>query len=381
MLGGGRHTADHSIRADHCRRSERQAHAASRGARAASVLAHPRVTHVRCMRAPSSATIVVGRAPPRERRVPPRTSRLPPALTPRRIAARPIHGRLASLAASWCPKRRRPDPLRSTLRPSGHRLAVAEHVRLRRSRGLAVGCATRSRRRRSARAPARVGCAVIGIDVPHAHLHLVPLDGGRGIDFRRATPAEPADLAAMAERLRARLPCSRFASSLAVCGRLPAPGGHRRACRVRRVRAAPPVGARHDHASRSLRPNLRIRDELESSAASRPLRADLGELCGVDGSATSSDRQRRGRRSHASARRAALGGSNEQRGQRCEVRLDLALQVRLDHRDQHSPRERDALASSLWVSRLPAAVRRELVVLMTSMPRISVRLSARPGGS
>jgi histidine triad (HIT) family protein len=52
---------------------------------------------------------------------------------------------------------------------------------------------------------ARVGCAVIGIDVPHAHLHLVPLDEGRDMDFRRATPAAPADLAAMAERLRARI--------------------------------------------------------------------------------------------------------------------------------------------------------------------------------
>ena len=51
----------------------------------------------------------------------------------------------------------------------------------------------------------RVGCAVIGIDVPHAHLHLVPVDGAHDIDFRRAAPAEPADLAAMAERLRARL--------------------------------------------------------------------------------------------------------------------------------------------------------------------------------
>lgn len=52
---------------------------------------------------------------------------------------------------------------------------------------------------------ARVGCAVIGIDVPHAHLHLVPLDGGHDIDFRRARPAEPEELEAMAERLRARL--------------------------------------------------------------------------------------------------------------------------------------------------------------------------------
>jgi histidine triad (HIT) family protein len=52
---------------------------------------------------------------------------------------------------------------------------------------------------------ARVGCAVVGIEVPHAHLHLLPVDGVHDIDFRRATPADPDDLKAMGERLRARL--------------------------------------------------------------------------------------------------------------------------------------------------------------------------------
>jgi histidine triad (HIT) family protein len=51
----------------------------------------------------------------------------------------------------------------------------------------------------------RVGCAVVGIEVPHAHLHLVPVDGAHDIDFRRATPADPDDLKAMGERLRGRL--------------------------------------------------------------------------------------------------------------------------------------------------------------------------------
>jgi histidine triad (HIT) family protein len=51
----------------------------------------------------------------------------------------------------------------------------------------------------------RVGCAVVGVEVPHAHLHLVPVDGAHDIDFRRATPAEDDDLAAMAERVRALL--------------------------------------------------------------------------------------------------------------------------------------------------------------------------------
>jgi histidine triad (HIT) family protein len=52
---------------------------------------------------------------------------------------------------------------------------------------------------------ARVGCAVVGVEVPHAHLHLVPVDGANDIDFRRATPAEGDDLQAMADRLRGAL--------------------------------------------------------------------------------------------------------------------------------------------------------------------------------
>ena len=51
----------------------------------------------------------------------------------------------------------------------------------------------------------RVGIAVIGLEVPHAHLHLVPIDGLHDLDFRRARPAAEADLAATAERIRAAL--------------------------------------------------------------------------------------------------------------------------------------------------------------------------------
>lgn len=32
----------------------------------------------------------------------------------------------------------------------------------------------------------RIGIAVIGLEVPHAHIHLVPLMGGNDIDFSRA---------------------------------------------------------------------------------------------------------------------------------------------------------------------------------------------------
>jgi histidine triad (HIT) family protein len=51
----------------------------------------------------------------------------------------------------------------------------------------------------------RVGVAVVGIEVPHAHIHLVPIDDIGGLDFRKAQDADDADLAAMAERIRSVL--------------------------------------------------------------------------------------------------------------------------------------------------------------------------------
>jgi len=51
----------------------------------------------------------------------------------------------------------------------------------------------------------RVGMAVIGLEVPHAHVHLVPIDGLYDLDFRRARPADDEELAATAERIRAAL--------------------------------------------------------------------------------------------------------------------------------------------------------------------------------
>jgi histidine triad (HIT) family protein len=51
----------------------------------------------------------------------------------------------------------------------------------------------------------RIGVAVIGLEVPHAHIHLVPIDGLHDLDFRRARPAGEEQLAATAERIRAAL--------------------------------------------------------------------------------------------------------------------------------------------------------------------------------
>lgn len=51
----------------------------------------------------------------------------------------------------------------------------------------------------------RVGMAVLGIEVPHAHVHLVPIDGIGDLDFRKAQAADDADLAAMADQIRSVL--------------------------------------------------------------------------------------------------------------------------------------------------------------------------------
>ena len=51
----------------------------------------------------------------------------------------------------------------------------------------------------------RIGIAVIGLEVPHAHIHLVPIDGLHDLDFRRARPAAEEELAATAEHIRAAL--------------------------------------------------------------------------------------------------------------------------------------------------------------------------------
>ncbi len=50
---------------------------------------------------------------------------------------------------------------------------------------------------------ARIGLTVIGLEVPHAHIHLIPIDGMRDMEFSRAklTMSHEA-FAALAERIR-----------------------------------------------------------------------------------------------------------------------------------------------------------------------------------
>ena len=51
----------------------------------------------------------------------------------------------------------------------------------------------------------RVGLMIAGLEVPHAHLHVVPIDGMADLDFANAAAGPPDDFAEVAERLRAAL--------------------------------------------------------------------------------------------------------------------------------------------------------------------------------
>jgi histidine triad (HIT) family protein len=51
----------------------------------------------------------------------------------------------------------------------------------------------------------RIGTTVLGLEVPHAHLHLVPIDDINGINFRLSKPAEHSHLAILAEKIRANI--------------------------------------------------------------------------------------------------------------------------------------------------------------------------------
>jgi histidine triad (HIT) family protein len=51
----------------------------------------------------------------------------------------------------------------------------------------------------------RVGMAVQGFEVPHFHLHLIPLNGAADFDFRHARRASPEELAETQKRVVAKL--------------------------------------------------------------------------------------------------------------------------------------------------------------------------------
>lgn len=49
----------------------------------------------------------------------------------------------------------------------------------------------------------RIGVSVVGLEVPHAHVHLIPIDSIHDMDFSRPkVKMSDAELAALAERIR-----------------------------------------------------------------------------------------------------------------------------------------------------------------------------------
>jgi histidine triad (HIT) family protein len=53
--------------------------------------------------------------------------------------------------------------------------------------------------------PARVGLIIAGMEVPHTHLHVIPIESERDLDFAKATSPSQEVLGAAADRLRAAL--------------------------------------------------------------------------------------------------------------------------------------------------------------------------------
>lgn len=54
--------------------------------------------------------------------------------------------------------------------------------------------------------PVRVGMIIAGLEVPHTHLHVIPIDSEADLSFAKADPSpDPAALDAAAEAIRAEL--------------------------------------------------------------------------------------------------------------------------------------------------------------------------------
>ncbi|SDZ76823.1 HIT family protein [Microbulbifer marinus] len=64
--------------------------------------------------------------------------------------------------------------------------------------------------------PKRVGVMVAGLEVPHTHLHLIPVDALTDLDFSLQKSAEAEELAAEAKKIRAAL--ADMGCSEAECG-------------------------------------------------------------------------------------------------------------------------------------------------------------------
>lgn len=51
----------------------------------------------------------------------------------------------------------------------------------------------------------RVGVMVAGLEVPHTHIHLIPIESVHDLSFAKAKPAENHELAQVAEKIRTAL--------------------------------------------------------------------------------------------------------------------------------------------------------------------------------
>ena len=51
----------------------------------------------------------------------------------------------------------------------------------------------------------RIGIIVAGFEVPHSHIHLVPIQSEGELSFSRAKAANPSDLKAIAQKIRENL--------------------------------------------------------------------------------------------------------------------------------------------------------------------------------
>ena len=51
----------------------------------------------------------------------------------------------------------------------------------------------------------RIGVMVAGLEVPHTHIHLVPIDGVRDLNFANAADCKPEELAALAKKIQSNL--------------------------------------------------------------------------------------------------------------------------------------------------------------------------------
>lgn len=68
---------------------------------------------------------------------------------------------------------------------------------------------TIARAQQEAFEPVRIGLMIAGLEVPHLHLHVVPIDGVHDLDFANAaTSVDRDDLAAAADRIRTVLRAS-----------------------------------------------------------------------------------------------------------------------------------------------------------------------------